>query len=1002
MKRNPKIQRAVRLALLMGGASALLGNSVAFGQEQETEKKPIEEVVVTGSRIVSPNLDSPSPVQTVSSEDIQSSGILNLQDLLLKNPTFGTPTLSRTNSNFLTSGAGVSTVDLRNLGTERTLVLVDGRRFVSGNPGSQAVDMNTIPAQFIERVDVLTGGASSIYGSDAVAGVVNIIYKKNFQGLTFNGQYGSSAESDDEEQQWGLTFGTNTEDGRGNIMAHVGYTKQGAVYSRDRDRSAVDQASTGAGVTGDATQLFDITKPFYSSFAPAGRFYTANAPAGINTSSFTYDANGNPIRWDSNGATSAATGFNRSAYRTIAVPVERYLFAGRGSFDFTENNSAFFEGTYASSRTTSKLELYPLGAEDIYPATGGQVPVEFDVDGVLTRNPIVPDEIFDNAEDEDGDGLRDFYFTKRMADFGGRGNEARRDTFRVVGGLQGSFIDDKWHYEGFYSFGQTKEAQTSGGQVNVLNFRNALEAIPDADDEDGDGDTTEAICRDPNARLQGCVPVNVFGVGTMSPGSINYIQAPGSLATFTSQRVVGLNVSGDLFEMPAGPFAIAVGGEYREEASDSEFDALTQAGLNAGNAIPPTSGSFNVSEAYLELSVPILKDKPFADNLTFRGAVRASDYSTVGSTLSWNAGLEWAPIPSLKFRAIRALATRAPNINELFSPPSQTFPTGIQDPCVGVTATSTGAKADACRAAPGVNANITANGSFTLNLADFQGISGFDRGNPNLNEEEGESWTIGAVIQPEGMGFMDKFDFTLDYYRIDISDAIVQTDRNFILNQCYGGGDQSMCAFVTRRPDAVGANSAGSIDQLDAGVTNSGGEFAEGIDLTVGYGQDLGTGHLSSRLSYTHVLDHYQIPLPGADKDHLAGEVGDAKDRAYLTVGYNIGKFGATLQATYIGASDLDDQFLAQFAVPGTEDDDEPTPLPPGWAGVGAVTYLDAQVTFAAMDSTEVFLGVDNLLDKEPPLLITGLPSDVTGSETDSGTYDAIGRRWYAGVRVKF
>ncbi|HUQ10550.1 MAG TPA: TonB-dependent receptor plug domain-containing protein, partial [Steroidobacteraceae bacterium] len=239
MNRYPQLSAAVRLALL---GSAALFVSPAFAQEQDkTTDSKMEEVVVTGSRIVSSNLDSPSPVQTISSEDIQATGILNTQDLLLKNPTFGTPTLSRTNSNFLTSGGGVSTVDLRNLGVDRTLTLVDGRRFVSGNPGSMAVDYNTIPAQFIERIDVLTGGASAVYGSDAVAGVVNIIYKKNFQGVAFDGQYGMSAENDNEETQFGITLGTNTEDGRGNIMAHVGYTKQGAVFSRDRERSAIDQ-----------------------------------------------------------------------------------------------------------------------------------------------------------------------------------------------------------------------------------------------------------------------------------------------------------------------------------------------------------------------------------------------------------------------------------------------------------------------------------------------------------------------------------------------------------------------------------------------------------------------------------------------------------------------------------------------------------------------------------------------------------------------------------------
>lgn len=993
MNRYPQLSAAVRLALL--GSAALLV-SPAFAQEQDkTTDSKMEEVVVTGSRIVSSNLDSPSPVQTISSEDIQATGILNTQDLLLKNPTFGTPTLSRTNSNFLTSGGGVSTVDLRNLGVDRTLTLVDGRRFVSGNPGSMAVDYNTIPAQFIERIDVLTGGASAVYGSDAVAGVVNIIYKKNFEGVAFDGQYGMSAEDDNEETQFGITLGTNTEDGRGNIMAHVGYTKQGAVYSRDRARSAVDQVSTGAGVTGDPAEIFDITRPFYSSIAPQGRFFYYATPGDpMSRTSTSYDAAGNIIPWNTNGAGGGqATGFNRSALRTIAVPVERYLFAGRGSFEFTENHSAFFEGTYASSNTVTEIEPFPLDSVNLYPATGGVLPLEFDVDGVLTRNPNVPDAIFNRSDDSDGDGLRDFAFTKRMSDFGNRGATAKRDTFRVVGGLQGDLgSESKWHYEGFYSFGQTKEAQQSGGQVNVMNFRNALEAIPDADDLDGDGNTTEAICRDANAREEGCVPVNVFGFNSMSPGAVDYIEAPGSLTTFTRQRVLGLNVSGELFNMPAGPLGIAVGAEYREEFSESEFDALTQAGLNAGNAIPPTSGEYDVREAYLEANVPLLKDLPAVEQLNLRAAVRTSEYSTVGSTLSWNGGIEWSPISSLRFRAIRALSTRAPNINELYSPPSQTFPTGVVDPCVGVTATSTGAVSEACRAAPGVNANIagSVSGAFTLTQSDFQGISGFDRGNPELSEEEGNSWTIGAVWQPENIPVLDKFDFTVDYYKIDISDAIVQTDRNFILNQCYGGGNQSFCNFITRRPSLAGSYSPGSIEFLDAGVTNSGGEFVEGVDLTVAYAQEVGPGRLNARLSYTHVMDHYVVPLPGEDKDQLAGEVGDSKDRAYLALGYQMGKFGGTLQTTYISAADLDDGFLAAFD------------LERGALGVGSAMYVDMQLTWQPTESYQVYLGANNLFDEEPPLLISGIPSDVTGTETDAGTYDAIGRRFYAGVRIKF
>lgn len=980
-----QVASAVQRALYSGAAMLLAMSAVTVAQGQEAASAE-ETVIVTGSRILGSNLESPSPIQTVTAEDIQSSGVPNIQNLLVKSPVFGTP-ISRTNSNFQTSSVGVATIDLRNLGTSRTLVLVDGRRFVAGIPGESAVDLNTIPASFIARVDVLTGGVSSIYGSDAIAGVVNIIYKKDFQGVNFDAQYGESAKGDGAERQLGATFGVSSADGRGNLMGYLGYTDQGAVYSRDRNRSAVDQLSL-AYLTGDPADMFTPYRPFYSSYAPQGRFITTNGPAG----GITYDASGNVIPWDTNGDVTAATGFNRSAFRTIAVPIERYLFAGRGSYEFVDGHRAFFEGTYASSQAVSVLEPYPLGAEDIYPATGGQVPAEFLVNGVLVRNPVVPDVVFNTATDTDGDGLRDYYFTRRMAEAGNRGNVADRDTFRVVGGLEGELFGGGWHYDAYYAYGQTKEAQTSSGQVNVLNFRNALEAIPDAGDLDGDGNVTEAICRDANARAQGCVPVSVFGFNAISPAAFDYIKAPGLLATFTQQKVAGLNVTGNLFDLPAGPLGVAVGAEYRKEYSRSEFDPLQQAGLNAGNAIPRTEGEFDVTEGYLELRVPLLAERPLFDQLDLNGAVRFADYSTVGSVVSWNGGLEWSPIPSLRFRAIRALATRAPNINELYSPPSQDFPTGLQDPCVGVTATSTGRFDAACRAAPGVNANIAANGSFTLNQSDIQGVSGYNRGNKDLSEEEGDSWTIGVVIKPSDIPVLEDFGFTIDYYRIDIKDAIVSTPRQFILDQCYSG-NAAFCQFITRRPAAVGANSAGSLEFIDTGPTNSGGEFAEGIDLTVSYARDIGPGTFRGRLAYTHVLDQYRVPLPGEPKDNIAGEAEDGliapEDRAVLNLGYNVGKFGGTLTTTYIGKVSLDDQFLNQFG-PNLD------------VGVGSKTYVDAQLTYSPTENYQVFIGGNNLLDEQPAPLISGLPGDDTGTETNGGTYDPIGRSWYAGVRVKF
>jgi iron complex outermembrane receptor protein len=253
------------------------------------------------------------------------------------------------------------------------------------------------------------------------------------------------------------------------------------------------------------------------------------------------------------------------------------------------------------------------------------------------------------------------------------------------------------------------------------------------------------------------------------------------------------------------------------------------------------------------------------------------------------------------------------------------------------------------------------------------------------------------VWQPEEVPVLSNFDFTVDYYRIDIDNAITLRDRNFILSQCYGGGDTSLCQFVTRRPNAIGANSAGSIEFIDADTANAGSEFVEGVDLTVAYSQAVGPGRMNARLAYTHLLDHYNIPLEGGDKDQLAGEVGDSEDRAYLTLGYQLGKFGGTLQTTYISSADLDDGFLAAF-----DDPDTGLPLSPGSYGVGSATYVDLQFSYQPSEAYQVFIGANNVFDEEPPLLISGLPSDVTGTETDAGTYDALGRRWYAGVRMKF
>lgn len=971
--------------LLSTAAAAALGliASSAFAQAQGNAQQ-LERVEVTGSRILSLNAESAAPIQVLSAADIAASGVANLQELLLKSPVFGTPAISRTNSNFSTSSAGVSTVDLRNLGSNRTLVLVNGRRYVSGVPGDTAVDFNTIPADFIERVEVMTGGASSTYGSDAVAGVVNVILKRNFQGLRMDAQMGVSEEGDDKKKKVSVTFGMNGSDGQGNLMVNLSASQQGAVYSRDRDFAAIDQFSTALGVTGDPKDLFSITRPFYSSFAPQGRFFYNDGTANRN---FTYNAAGQQIPFSTNGGAGGvgATGYNRSAVRTIAIPTDRLMLASKGEFNLNDAHTVFFEANYAATKTKTQLEPFPLDSTDL----GGLIPAEFMVNGVKMRNPLVPDTIYNNAVDRDGDGLKDYNFTRRMSDIENRGNKAQRDTFRLLGGVKGE-ITKTWSYDAYAAHSFTKEGQTGTGQVNVMNFMNALSAVADVNDVNGNGNRTEAICKDAIARDQGCVAANIFGANTLSAAAARYIHAPSSLNTRITQTLVGASVSGEPFSLPAGPVGVAFGAEYRKETSNMEFDALTQTGLNAGNALPNTAGSFDVQEAFAELRAPLLKNLPLIKSLDAQLAVRQGKYSTVGNTTSWNSGLDWGLNSTFRVRANYSVSTRAPNIAELYQAPSQTFPTGLADPCNGKKLTDTDATAVACRLVPGVVANMNANGGvFTQTQADLQGVSGFDSGNPNLGAEKGKSTTIGVVVTPKGFDLLKDFTFTADYYKIKIQDAINTPGRQYALDQCYGGGNTSFCQFIRRRPADIGPNSAGSLEFIDETSANTGGDLVEGVDVTASHRTKLFGGTFNSRIAYTYIMKAYNQATPQADKDFSQGEVGNARHRWVLNLGYNIGNLGVAATTTYFGKSYLDDTFMrSNFENDWTKDH----------AKVKSRAYLDLQANYK-LGKSEIYFGIDNATATKAPPIISGLPGNTTGTETNASVYDAIGRRYYVGLR---
>ncbi|WP_288936407.1 TonB-dependent receptor [uncultured Sphingomonas sp.] len=936
---------------------------------------PGGDIVVTGSRIASPAAASASPLQVIGAEQIQQQGAINVQEVLQLNPAFGSPGISRTNSSFATQGAGAATVNLRNLGEDRTLVLVNGRRFVSGQPGSQAVDLNVIPTQFIDRIDVLTGGASAVYGSDAVAGVVNIIYKKNFEGLQLDGQMGISEHGDGADRQVSLLGGKNFADGRGNIMLFGSYSKQGTVLKRNRSTeagsSAVDTSSLGL-ATGRDEDLF-TPRVLLSGFTPGGRIYAGDQTFSYNTGSLV------------NCTGVSCGGYNRSDSRYLAVPVERYVAAGRATFEVSPAANLWVEGNYAKTKVQTSIEPFPLSSDLVAIASGGQVPIQTRVGGVTYRNPFVPDAIFNAATDTDGDGLRDIYFDRRLADFGPRTSSADRDLFRIAGGLNGSFGGDRWSYEVYGIYGESKEHQTGSGQFNSTNFVQALNSYRDPA-------TGQIVCADPAARAAGCIPANIYGIGTLAAAA-PYLAVPTTLDAKITQTVAGGNVTGKLFSLfGADPIGVNIGTEYRRETSSNVFDILTQQGLNGNNALPSTSGSFHLWEGFAEAIVPLVQDKPFFHSLSVRGAVRVSDYSTIGTTFSYNYGGEWAPVEDIRFRVIKARSVRAPNINELFQPAQQDFPSGLQDPCRGVTATTTGTIATNCRAAPGVAANIAANGAFTVSQADLQGITSFGGGNPNLSEEKGDSFTAGVVVNPRSINALRNFVLTVDYFNIRVKGAIVSTPLQFILNQCYAASDQAACAQIVRRPTIVGPNSAGSLDEVNTSPTNSGGLKTSGIDTTVTWRQNLADwgldGTLGVRGSYTHLISGYTVPLPGSPRDYFAGEIGASRDKFTINGSYDVEGVGLTMTGTWLSQASLDDQLTG--ARPGSN------PL----YRVRPQFYLDSQIRFRTKDNFEFFVGGDNLLNNKPPYLADIGAS--AGQDTDAGTYDPLGRRYYAGVRIGF
>lgn len=1013
-------------------ATTLLTNitlgAPAFAQDPPVEESEpaVEELVITGSRIGRINIDAPVPVAVVDRTAIEATGQTNLGDVLRTLPSAGVSGYTPVSTGFANAQSGVSTVDLRNLGEDRTLVLINGRRYVAGIPGTQVVDFSTIPTEMVERVEVVTGGASAVYGSDALAGVINIITTKNFTGLSASGQYGLSERDDDERTKLTLTAGANFADDKGNAVVSLGYNKVGAVHAKDRgdrgmDIDAVNAYSAAKGPASIRTQ----NAGGFSSYSLYGYL---DIPSTIGAEDAIVFDNGvvNPY-------SGAQYGFNRQSQRVVQVPYEQFTASSYLNYQVRPWAELFTEVNYARTEATSQLEAFPLDGSDLYNEQLAYCD-DFDGDGdqecdfgIPIASAIVPEAVRAAARAA-SPGLADdelvVGFRRRIAEVALRGNDAQRQTFRVVSGFRGD-ITPRLRYEVSANFGRTDDDQTSGGEVDTVRFAKAVDAVTLP--------SGELACRDVAARAEGCVPLSIFGLNSITPEAAAYVAIPTSRDASIEQSVLNAFVSGETRGLPAGEISYVVGAEYRDENSRDTPDALTQKGQASGNAIPPTVGGFNVAELFGELRVPLLADQAWVQALDLNLAARVSDYSTVGNTTAYAASLEYRPTDWLKLRGQYSRAVRAPNISELYQPAQQDFPS-VNDPCAGVTLSGGNAAffntrldtsdpsnvlnsgidtssindpvAQACIQDPLVAARVAREGGFALTIAEEQGVSGFERGNPNLEPETADTYTFGVVFSPRWNNAVSGLNVSLDYYNIDISDRIMQLEQAQLVQLCYSntGGFDPTNAFCSSIRRFTAGSQLGALQFVDNVYDNFASTRARGLEAQVSYRFGIGDlpymsgkdwGDITATLNWSHIFELQTVPFKGAAPDDyivLEGAVGAPKNEGQASIRYNKGPFEAYWNVQYVGSGVIDTNKLGAYYNVKLKEE----------------FFHDVQVAYDVTQGTEIYAGVNNLFDNYS--FVGGTNGTVAGTAVIQTTgwttfpeiYDGLGRRFYAGVRARF
>ena len=993
------------------------------------------DIVITGSRIPQPNLTSASPVTVLSSQDIKLQGTTRTEDLINSLPQ----SFASQGSNISNGALGIASVNLRGLGPTRTLVLVNGRRLQPGDPRAGSIaDINFIPSPIVKRVDVLTGGASSVYGADAVAGVVNFIMDTTFTGLRIDAQASTFMHYNDASdkilnanvargfrpphgmsinggaQDISTAFGANFDDSRGHIMAYATYRKQDPVLQASRDYSFCSLAARTAaqGGRGSGTPPRDFNCGGSGTSAAATLF----VPFGPGT------ADDGTFQVDGNQFVPGSTPFNFGPYNFYQRPDERYTFGAFAEYEISPGAKPYLEAMFMDD--TSNSQIAPSGA-----FLGNIRTVNCDNPLLSTQqfNTIcVPSNTF-----VDGNGVTQAvaYIGRRNVEGGGRADHLERSSYRLVAGVRGDLLKGV-SYDAYYQFGTTRFSQAFQNDFSVIRLTRALDVVanPAVGGVTGVAAGTP-VCRAalPGSGVGGaaldpaCVPYNIFAAGGVTPEALAYLQVPLLSRGNVNESIADANITIDGGEYgvqtPWSDRGIGLnfGGEYRKESLDflPDIEFQTGDGAGQGGAILPVSGKFDVREAFAELQVPIVSHS-FFEELTLGAGYRYSDYKVAGrhfNTDTYKLSVEFAPIHDIRARGSYNRAVRAPNVVELFAAQAVGLG-GTVDSCAGA---AVGGLVNGFTAAQCAFTGVTAAQFGGINANPANQYNALIGGNPNLAPEKADTYTVGLVLQPR---WVPGLAFTVDYFDIKVENLISTLGFQTILSQCLASGDPFFCSKIHRNPN--NGSLFGSVNGfIETTNVNIGGQRTKGFDFNGSYSRRLG-GIGTLNLSYVGtILRKLEIDTgvdgaaAGQDgKFDCAGFYGNTcgsflsgapnpKYRHKLRLGMTMPNgLGISGQWRYFSsvkndALSGDCDIVATNGCVGT--------VAPANQKINAQSYFDLAMTARIADRYNFRLGANNIFDKQPPIVGGEVANAPFGNgNTFPQVYDALGRFLFAGVTVNF